>query len=449
MKDPLVTVYVVSHNYGRFLEGAVESVLRQTLKDWELLVIDDQSTDQTREVMKLYQGDHRIQLIHTEGIGLPAVCNLAHRTARGKYLIRLDADDLFDENILLVLGNWMERNPDHAMVFPDHYFIDEEGEIFAQERRMKVFDQNHVLDIPANGACCMIRRDTLEALGGYREDLGAQDGFDLWSKLTAANHKCGNVNLPLFYYRRHDRNLTDQTKRILFARQSIKRDIVGSRLNKYRPVVAVIPCRRNYDFAPDLWSLPFRGKTLLEQAVEKTLKSDLFDHVVVTCDNPDARRSLLAFNDPRLIFQLRPMEDTLRSRPIALTLEKIMNHLGAPDESMAVLVYVQAPLVSTQTLEEAVFTLIQNDADSSVGMEEVDDAFFRRDANGLRPINPPRGLLLDFDRIYRETNTSLATRTRILRRGSLTGPFMVHYLVSSEECIFINSDHKYKVASVV
>ena len=100
---PRISVYVPSHNYGRFLGDAIESVLRQSVEDWELIVVDDGSTDETPEVMNLYRGHPKISVHRTEGIGLPAVCNYALARAKGKYVIRLDGDDVFDENILLVL----------------------------------------------------------------------------------------------------------------------------------------------------------------------------------------------------------------------------------------------------------------------------------------------------------------------------------------------------------
>ncbi|MGD9080864.1 MAG: glycosyltransferase family A protein, partial [Desulfobacterales bacterium] len=97
MNKPLITVYIASHNYGKFLEHAIESVLKQTVDNWELLIINDDSHDDTEEVMKLYASDPRIRLYKTTGIGLPAVCNLALKKAKGNYIIRLDGDDFFDE----------------------------------------------------------------------------------------------------------------------------------------------------------------------------------------------------------------------------------------------------------------------------------------------------------------------------------------------------------------
>jgi glycosyltransferase involved in cell wall biosynthesis len=219
---PRISVYVPSHNYGRFLADAIESVLRQSVDDWELIVVDDGSTDETPDVVNLYRGHPKISVHRTEGIGLPAVCNYALARAKGKYVIRLDGDDVFDENILLVLGNMLDRDPQLALAFPDYFLVDHFGEVFAQERRERLYSTNHMLDLPPNGACTLVRADVLKEVGGYREDLGAQDGFDLWTKVTN-KYKSANINLPLFYYRRHGTNLTTNTQRILSARQRINR----------------------------------------------------------------------------------------------------------------------------------------------------------------------------------------------------------------------------------
>jgi len=157
MPAPRITVYVPSRNYGRFLSDAIESVLRQTVDDWELMVIDDGSTDDTSEVMQLYRGHPKISLHRTEGIGLTSVCNFALKRAQGRYVIRLDGDDVFDENILLVLGNHLDRDKSLALVFPDYYLVDPFGKVFAQERRERLYSSNHMLDLPPNGACTLVR----------------------------------------------------------------------------------------------------------------------------------------------------------------------------------------------------------------------------------------------------------------------------------------------------
>ena len=111
-----VTVYIVSHNYARFLREAIESVFRQSFADWELILIDDNSTDNTLDIMECYARMPRVRLLHGQGNGLAKAANLAVSAARGEYLIRLDADDVFDENILLVLSNHLDANPANSSI---------------------------------------------------------------------------------------------------------------------------------------------------------------------------------------------------------------------------------------------------------------------------------------------------------------------------------------------
>jgi glycosyltransferase involved in cell wall biosynthesis/CMP-N-acetylneuraminic acid synthetase len=443
---PKITVYVVSHNYGRFLEQAVESVLRQTEPDFELLIIDDGSTDDTAQAIEMYRHAPRVRTFRTEGIGLPAVCNLALRESRGRYFIRLDADDVFDDNILWVLGHELDRRTDVAMVFPDYYLMDDAGRIIGHERREKLYDRNHVFDAPANGACSLIRTSVLRDLGGYREDLGAQDGYDLWNKLLA-QHRVGNVNLPLFYYRRHGNNSTDTPHRILQARRRITLDALADRLPAVRPITVLIPCRRAYDFALDVWKLCVNGRSLLAHNLERCLASSLFDRVVVACDSEEVREVMAEFDDPRLEFFRRNPEETTRSHSLASS----FGRFGAQTNfsGVTVLSYVQAPMVRNPTLEEAVGTLVLNEADSAMGVEEVRDALFKREPHGLFPLSSSRKFKTDFDAIYKEANTALAFRTVNLKSGSITGSTMVHFIVDPDQCFFIDSVRKLKVAEIL
>nr|MBF0222714.1 glycosyltransferase family 2 protein [Desulfobulbaceae bacterium] len=364
-KKPKITVYIACHNYGQYLERAIESVLRQTMDDWELLIINDNSTDNTSDIMKLYEGAPRIRLFHTEGLGLPGVCNLAIKEARGERLIRLDGDDIFDENILLVLSNYLDRNPNCSMVFPDYYLMDQQGNVFSQERREKIHGNNHLLDVPANGACFLIKKEVLENLNGYREDLGAQDGFDLWTRLMA-DYKVANINLPLFYYRRHGKNLTENSQHIIDARRRIKFDAIEETLKKHRPIIAYIPCRVHYDFSSNLWKRSLREKSLLEHCIDKCVNSPLFDHIIVGADTLQVKTVMQKFNDPRLSFAGRHPEDTMRSASLTQSLERIIQELDPEYQGTTVISYLQAPFVKTETLEEAVATLLLNDVSSSM-----------------------------------------------------------------------------------
>lgn len=448
MNTPRITVYIPSHNYGRFLTKAIDSVLRQNYDSWELLVIDDASSDNTPEVMNLYRGHKQISLFRTEGIGLPSVCNFALNRARGEYIIRLDGDDVFDENILLILENHLTRNPDVALVFPDYYLVDDFGDIYAHERRQRIYENNHMMDMPPNGACALIRKRVLDEIGGYREDLGAQDGFDLWSRIQH-KYKSANVNLPLFYYRRHGENLTVNTHRILAARRQIKKDAISDKLDVIRPVTAIIPCRRNFDFVLDLWKRRINGRSLLEKDIEVCLASELIDNVVVACDNPEAEDVVRKFSDKRLDFFLRDPKSTIRTASIVPVLESIVRPLDPELKGITALRYIQTPFVTTDTLDEAVTSLVMNDADSSCGVEALNTRLFRRTPHGLEALNRESMINSDFDTIYRDSQTFTAVRNRNFSRGSMTGSSVVYFEVSAAESFFIDSEKDLKIASLL
>jgi len=447
-RGPKVSVYIVSHNYGHFLRVAIESVLRQTYDDWELLIINDGSTDDTETVMRRYEGDERIRVFTTPGIGLPRVCNLAVREARGEYIIRLDADDIFDENILIVLSNYLDRSPDCAMVFPDYYLIDEFGDVFSQERREKLYAANHVLDHAVMGACCLIRTSVIRELGGYREDLGAQDGYDIWSKLIK-HHRSDNVNIPLYYYRRHGENLTSDVRRILHSRREIRKDVTADLLARYRPITVIVPCRRNYDFCRDLWRQEINGKTLLERTLGKCVASPLFDHIIVTADTDAVRTELTKFSDPRLAFFPRDRSLTYRSVSIVATLEKIIRDLGLGWEGTTVLTYVETPLKEPGILEEAIHTLVLNGADSAMAVEEISYPVFQRLNNGLVPVNRRNAMAGDIGKLYRETMATLATRNKNIKAGSLTGASVVNFVAPEAESFGVTSEQQLEVARIL
>ena len=95
MKQPLVTVYITNYNYGNYIEKAINSLLEQTFKDFEMLIIDDGSTDNSREIIEKHASVKNVKIIYQKNKGLITSNNIALRLARGKYLMRLDADDIW------------------------------------------------------------------------------------------------------------------------------------------------------------------------------------------------------------------------------------------------------------------------------------------------------------------------------------------------------------------
>ena len=125
-KLPLVTVYIPSRNYGKFLKKSVQSVIDQLYLEWELFIIDEGSSDNTKTIAETYQKKYptKIKLIQNKKpLGLQKLANYLLGIAKGKYIIRLDADDWFHEVALLSLVNKLEENPKAGIAYGNYFYM--------------------------------------------------------------------------------------------------------------------------------------------------------------------------------------------------------------------------------------------------------------------------------------------------------------------------------------
>jgi len=130
MDSPKASIIITAHNYADYLPACLDSALNQTYDDYEIIVVDDGSTDETSNILREYKFEHpdTIRCIRLEGQGLPGAANAGIEIAEGEYVVRLDGDDMFDENILTVEINYLESNPQMDLVYPDYYTVDADGD---------------------------------------------------------------------------------------------------------------------------------------------------------------------------------------------------------------------------------------------------------------------------------------------------------------------------------
>ena len=129
---PKVTVYITNYNYGKFLTKAIDSVLEQTFTEFELIIIDDGSNDNSHDIINNYSNKENIYTVFQKNRGLNASNNVALSLAQGEYIIRLDADDYFAPQAIELMVSELDRNLDCALIFPDYYNIDENGNIIEE-----------------------------------------------------------------------------------------------------------------------------------------------------------------------------------------------------------------------------------------------------------------------------------------------------------------------------
>ena len=409
--EPLVTVYIVNHNYGPYVIQSIESVLRQTLQDFELIIIDNGSTDNSINLIEPFSKHKKILTISQENLGLNAANNIALGRAKGKYIMRLDADDFLDLHALEVLSNALNRNPDIGLVFPDYYLINDDGLILQTVRRQDI-SKASLLDLPAHGACSMMRRECLLALEGYDEAYNCQDGWDLWLRFIE-NYGVENINLPLFYYRQHSNNLSRNIDHI----HSTRAKILSKQANKNKPPldsVAVVPIR-GHGVEPTSFALrPLGGKPMIDWTLEAAIASKRVSRVMVS--SPDLRildHVSDTFGDKIAVFR-RDWRLATFSTPLDESLTEIFEHLDddwRTFDAVSVL-YIESPFRSARYIDMAIDVLDIFNLNQVVGMYRETDTYYQHNGHGMAPVQSSETVRNEHQELYRRSGGLV-----VIRRG--------------------------------
>lgn len=184
---PKITVLMSVFNGEKFIRESIDSILSQTYKDFEFIIINDCSKDKTAKILSSYN-DTRIKIIHNnKNIGLTKSLNIGLQLAKGKYIARMDSDDISINNRLEVQYNYLENNPQTGMVSCWVQLIDDQG------KNLLIWDKyNYEEEIyyALNFRNCiahssvMFRKDIIMKIGGYNENILLAQDYELWYRLS-------------------------------------------------------------------------------------------------------------------------------------------------------------------------------------------------------------------------------------------------------------------------
>lgn len=203
----VVTVLVAAYNAGRFIEPTVDSVLRQTFANFELIVVDDGSTDDTVQRLEQY-GDQRLRIIRQQNQGAPAALNTGLRAAYGKYVGFLDHDDLWRNTKLERHVGFLEQHSEVDLTFSWSRLIDEAGhEMGWHTRRWRgpLSFQEMLTDfVIGNTSSVVMRRTVFEAAGWFDPQLPRYYDVDLFLRVALLRpNNTHAIEEELTLYRRH------------------------------------------------------------------------------------------------------------------------------------------------------------------------------------------------------------------------------------------------------
>ena len=198
-KAPTISVIIAAYNEEKFIGRTIRSLLNQNIsqQSYEIIVINDNSSDKTQYALQLFEGDVRV-INNTKKHGLAYSLNLGIKEARGKYVVRVDADDYVHAEYLKVLSEFLEQNKYMDAVACDYLLVDDEE---------KVLSRCNCISEPI-GCGIMFRIENLIEIGLYDDEFLMHEDKELMLRFEK-KYKVHRIELPLYRYRKHEGNMTN------------------------------------------------------------------------------------------------------------------------------------------------------------------------------------------------------------------------------------------------
>lgn len=227
---PEISVVLPTYNGERYLKQSIESIINQTYDDWELIIVDDCSTDKTSEIIEEYaEKDSRICIIHNRvNQKLPKSLNIGFKAAKGNFLTWTSDDNYYDSYAFEIMReNLIRKNAD--FVFCSYCVIDGKGNTL-QKQLKKTSDINMLPYKNVIGACFMYRKQVLEKVRKYNEKAFLVEDWEYWIRVYLQRYKMIAIGKVLYYYREHEKSLTTQREREI--KEAVTRILLKMYFNK-------------------------------------------------------------------------------------------------------------------------------------------------------------------------------------------------------------------------
>jgi len=298
---PIVSVIIPCYNYACYLSEAVESVINQTYQDFEIIIVNDGSTDNTIEVAELliYRfPQYRIRLINQPNSGHPAFSrNKGISGAVGEYILPLDADDMIASTMLEKCVDVLSHDASLSIVYTDRLDFGSVNQIIAaRDYDFELLKyQNHL------SYCAMFKKAVWEAVGGYKP-IGCED-WNFWIEAGALGRFAKRIPQALFLYRRHDAgrfqhdsaNIERVTAKIILQNRKLYTD------DDVRQATDILDASKHLvSVIMPTYNRPEMLRTAIQSVLNQTFQD--FEIIVVNDAGEDANFVIKAFNSPKISY---------------------------------------------------------------------------------------------------------------------------------------------------
>lgn len=204
--DKLVSIVLPVYNGEKYLAQSIESVLNQTYKDFELIIVNDCSTDSSEDIILRYKAlDNRIIYIKNDvNSKLPQSLNNGFAVAQGEYLTWTSDDNKFHENAIEIMVQNIKKEPNVGLVYCDYNVIDENG---CFQQVIKAGDPQYLIYHNIIGACFLYKKTVADHIGKYDTSLFLVEDYEYWLRISQY-YDIVPIHTVLYDYRFHNGNLT-------------------------------------------------------------------------------------------------------------------------------------------------------------------------------------------------------------------------------------------------
>ena len=245
----MISVIMPVYNGEKYLKQSIESVIQQTYKDWELIIVNDCSTDNSRNIMQSYADtDSRIRIVDNgSNLKLPRSLNAGFREARGKYLTWTSDDNMYKPNVLEELSRYLDYNSEIGFVYSDMDVVDASLNFIGEQS----LESDRLLYADCIGASFMYRKEVIDKVGEYDPDMFLVEDYEYWIRVSK-KFKIGHINKNLYIYRVHDNSLTgtrkkDINKQLYRLRKRHMEYLISNVTGKYKEMLFLEMLTQNTD----------------------------------------------------------------------------------------------------------------------------------------------------------------------------------------------------------
>jgi len=204
---PKISIVLPTYNGRDYLRQSIRSVVDQTERDWELIIVDDCSTEPVIDIVREFNDSRIHYLRNATNCRLPISLNRGFAVAAGTYLTWTSDDNYYDPRAIEIMSRALDRHPDLGLVYSTYTLIDSEGNHLGRRNMDPAICLAEGYTV---GACFLYRREVYEKVGGYDPSAELVEDYEYWLRVHN-RFKMGLIDEDLYFYRLHDTSLTSST----------------------------------------------------------------------------------------------------------------------------------------------------------------------------------------------------------------------------------------------